>query len=205
MNRERRQFFEMVLAAVCPPLLTIATASLTFWLDDLTGEMGRRDHSQVLMPLMITGAVVLAAAILLDLLAIERLPASTAADVRGVLSTSSIGSLAFLAVWVTAAARQQDYAGEMVMFLCLPTLTICGVLLWFTARAVKRVSLRALLLALFVLATVWVEGQCQTATRGEAEDRIFMFNSLLVAFAVALRLGVWGATEFSEVPKGSSA
>ena len=195
----RNRVLEMLLGAVCPPLLTITAAIFAVWLEDLANGRSSRDDSQILTPLMIPGAVSLAVAIFLDLRAIERLFVSVAADVRATLAASSFASLAFLAVWVTATARQKDvgYAGETVLFLCLPTLLICAVLWWFTARAVKRVALRALLLTGFVLATVWVEWQCQAENRGATEERVFMMNSLLVALAVAVRLCIWGATEFA--------
>jgi hypothetical protein len=93
----------------------------------------------------------------------------------------------------------------MVLFLGLPTLLICGVLLWSTARGVKRRPLRALLLALFVLATAWAEAECRAGNHGDVDDRAFMLNSLLVALAVALRLCVWGAAGFSSAPRGSGA
>src|SRR6266542_145254 len=189
-NAELRRRFEMLLATALPPLLTVVTAALTVWLGDLTNGRVSRDHSQMLTPLMTAGAVVLAAAILLDLRALERLPARAAADIRGLLSTSSLGSLAFLAVWVTDQARHDQFrdAGATVLLLCLSTLSICGILLWSTAREIKRLPLRALMLALFVLATVWAEEQCRAGNRGDVEDRMFMLNSLLVALAVALRL-----------------
>ena len=113
-------------------------------------------------------------------------------------------TLVFLAVGATAQAGREDISngGEIVMFICLPTLLVSTLLLWYSARAIQRTSLRVLLLAGFVFATAWAEWQSQTENRGGTEERALMFNSLLVALAVAIRLCVWGATEYRTIEGG---
>ena len=196
---ERRYLFEWAWAAICPPLLGAVTWVLMLaWLEDVDGVRSLPSYSQALMPLMITGFMVLAAVILLDLRAIEKLPALVAADLRWVFCGSAMVSLLFVAVWITARAvrEQPPYGDEMLMFVYLPTLLVCAPLLWFSARAIRRIRHRALVLAGFVSVTTWVELQCHAGSRGDLEERVLMFNSLIVALAVALRLCVWGATEF---------
>lgn len=195
----RRQVIEIVWALVCPPLLALATVILMLgWLESVEGFRSFRGNSQLLLTLNVTGSVLLSAVILLDLRAFERLSAIGAANVRLALHVSALVSLVFLVVWVTTEAGRDNtsYSGEIVMFICLPTLFVCAPLLWFSARAIERTSLRVLLLALFVMATVWVEWQCQTENRSSTEESVLMFNSLLVALAFAIRLCVWGATEY---------
>ena len=204
---ERRHIFEMLLAFVCPPLLAITTViSMFVWLENVAGIQAFRGYSQILVPLSVTGAILLSTIILLDLRANERLSALSAADVRLALCVSALVSLVFLAVWVTTQAGRDNssYNGEIVMFICLPMLLVCAPLLWYSARAIQRTSLRVLLLAGFVTATVWAECQCQTANQGSPEERALMFNSLLVALALTIRLCAWGATEFRRVEGGGT-
>lgn len=204
-NLERRDVFEMLLALVCPPLLAITAVILILgWIENVEGFVTSRDFAQNLVMLNVTGAVLLSGVILLDLRAAQKLSALAAADVRVALCMSALVSLLFLAVWMTSETERAGNPdlGAIVMFICLPMLLVCAPLLWYSARAVQRPSLRALMLAGFVMATVWAELQCQSERSNSAEDRVLMFNSLLVALAVAISLCVWGATEF-RTPKAA--
>ncbi len=196
---KHRYVSELALAWIGPPALTIATVFLTVgWLENSDAAGSFRSHSHFLMPLMIPGAAVVAAVILLDLRLVEKLPAATSVDARLSLYVSALVSLMFMAVGVTAetAPGSGGEIGALVMFICLPMLLFCTPLLWFSARAIQRVSHRLLLLTGFVLATVWTEWQCQTENVRGNEDRVVMFHSLLFALVVAIRLCTWSARAF---------
>lgn len=76
-----------------------------------------------------------------------------------------------------------------------PTLLVSGVLVWRTARALARVSRRAVdwVLIGYVLALAGVE-LWLTAGRF-AEERLVAGNSLPMALAVVLRVIVWNWIE----------
>lgn len=195
----RRHIFEMLLALVIPPSLAIATLiSMLGCLESVESFRAFRGFAQALVLLNVTGAVLLSAVILLDLRAVEQLSARSAAEVRLALYVSALVSLAFLVAGATAQAVRDDSSdgGAIVMFICLPTLMVCAPLLWYSARAIQRGSLRPWLLAGFVMATFGAEWQCQTENRSGTEERALMLHSLLVALAVTIRLCVWGATEY---------
>ena len=202
---KRREVVELLLALVCPPLLAIATVILILgWLENMEGFHTFRGNYQLLALLNVTGAVLLSGVILLDLRAAAKLSALTAVDVRVALCVSALVTLLFLAVWVTAEAGHDNGfdCGAIVMFICLPMLLVCAPLLWYSARAIQRTSLRVFLLFGFVVATAWAEWQCQVENRSSTEERALMFNSLLVALAFAIRLCVWGAREYRAAEGG---
>jgi len=183
----------LVCALICPPALTLLLGVLMGdWLETEPGNSSRANISQVLMPLMLGGTILLAAFISLDCWASEKLD-SAAGEFRTALSLSTIVALTFLTVWATAQAERNhvSYAGELVVFMCLPLLLVCAPLLWFSAKAVQSALQRTLMLAVFTGATALVELQCYNQDYGNAEEQVFMVHSLLIALALALRLGTW--------------
>ena len=190
-----------------PPLLTIGTVIvILIGLEGGTGSHAFDRGSQASMFFNTTGVVLVFAGILLDLRARENSSALAAWDVRFTHCVSALFSLLFLVGWITGQAGLGDGSdfGTMVMFIFLPKLLVCTPLLWYSARVLRRTSLRVGLLASFVAATVWAESQGQAQNRGDFEERLLMVNSLLVAFAVAIALCVWGATEFRSAEGGES-
>jgi hypothetical protein len=195
---DARSLFELAWAAICPPSLAILTWILTgLWQDAGADEDSGKGISLLLFPLVLGGMTILAAVIYLDCRAVEKFR-SAAGDIRVALGVSTAVTLIFLSVWTTAEAGRShlQYAEELALFLCLPVLLVCTPLLWYSARAIELSYRRLVMMALFVCATALVELKCQSGNLGNAEEQLFMWHSLLVALALAILLGIWGAKEF---------
>lgn len=100
-------------------------------------------------------------------------------------------------LWMVYVA-DRIHAGEALLVALMiggPTLLVSGVLVWRTARALARVSRRAVdwVLIGYVLALAGVE-LWLTAGRF-AEERLVAGNSLPMALAVVLRVIVWNWIE----------
>jgi len=155
---------------------------------------------------MLGGTILISAMIALDCWAGENLGGAPD-DFRSALVISTIVALTFLAVWVTAQAERNrvSYAGELVVFMCLPVLLVCAPLLWFSAQAIQRTPRRWLMLTVFVSATALVELHCLNTDHRNWEEQVFMVHSLLIALALALRLGTWWCGGSSRLPREPGA
>jgi len=186
-------FFELTWAGMCPPLLAILTVFLAnAWLESMATANSRATAATLLVPLMLAGMTILSAVIYFDCRAIEAFR-SRAAKVRTTQGISAAITLVFLSVAMTAQAGQGQVSGgaALVMFLCLPVLFLCAGLLWHAATIIKSSFRRGLMLTGFVALTALVEWQSTSEVVRNAEERLFMLNSLLVAVAFAIQLSVW--------------
>ena len=187
---------EISLAGFLVPLVTILALMLVLRMADT--ESASEGPFGFLMPLMFPGALALSTAILLDSRFASHFSENVASDIRTILWTVTLLTVGVLFVWVTdrADSSHSGDAAGFVIFLCLPTLLICSLLLWFAAKTVQRSTLRILMLGGFIVATLFTEWRCQLKLGG-SEERLFMLHSLLVAFVLAVALCVWGNKEFS--------
>jgi len=174
-----------------PLALLLGWLAETFVANEIVTKPGT-SLSEVLIPLILGGMVLVSAVIALDCWADEKLGAFIS-DFRTALAISTSVALTFLAVWVTAQAERNQVsdAAEFVLFLCLPVLLVCSPLLWFSARAIRGTPRRLLLLTVFLAACALVELHCLNRDYRNSEEQLFMLHSLLIAVALTLRLGTW--------------
>ena len=128
------------------------------------------------------------------------------ARVAGLFRASMIG-LSVLCVWA-ACDNQERHAsdeGATIMFICLPTLLICGGLLWSALRNIPRISVQILTLMAFTLAMTRVELWIRSGSIGRWEDALIVSHSMLVALAAANWLCVWSWRTFSAPEKECSS
>jgi cytochrome bd-type quinol oxidase subunit 2 len=186
-------FFELTWAGMCPPLLAVfAVVLANAWLENTATENSQVTTATLLVPLMFAGMTILTSAIYFDCRAIEAFR-SRAARVRTTQGISAAITLIFLSVAKTAQAEQGQVpdTAALVLFLCLPVLFLCAGLLWHAATIIKSSFRRGLMLTGFVALTAFVEWQSTSVDVRNAEERLFMMNSLLVAAAFAIQLSVW--------------
>ncbi|MFO1514830.1 MAG: hypothetical protein U1F83_18295 [Verrucomicrobiota bacterium] len=193
-----RRMFALAWAAICPPSLAILTVTITnFCLENTSRERSNATATNLLFPLMVGGMAILLAAIYFNCRTAET-PAATNSRIQALIGISSAITLTVLAVAVTGQAerRQVSQASELVIFLCLPVLLVCAGLLWHATSIIRSPFRRALMLTGFLAATALVELWGDNQTQRNAEERLFMLNSMLVALAFAIQLVVWSAKEF---------
>lgn len=188
-----RMSFEIAWAAIWPPLMAILVALIA----DVLWENAAHDNSESttarqLMPLMLGGMAILSALIYFDCRAKEAFR-SRADKIRTTQGISTAITMIFLAVAVVAQGdhRQASDTAALVLFLCLPVLFVCAGFLWHAATLIRGSFHRGLILVAFVITTALVELLSLREVHGNAEERLFMLNSLLVALAFAIHLGVW--------------
>jgi hypothetical protein len=199
-RRPHKRVNALVFAAICPPALAVLPGLLfANWIDIEAGDGSRASISQLLMPLMLGGTIILSAGITLECWVDANL-GSMASEFRTVLGISTLVTLTLLAMSVTAQAERHrvSYAAEFVVFLCLPFLLVCAPLLWSSAKNIKNTRLRSLMLTLFTGATALIEWQCRIEDFRNAEEKLFTLHSLLIALALAIWLGAWGNTQFRQ-------
>jgi heme/copper-type cytochrome/quinol oxidase subunit 4 len=199
-RRLNKAVSELVCALICPPVLTVLLGLIfEIWWESEAGGLSAASISQVLIPLMMGGTILLSAVIALECWAGEKL-GTTASDFRTALGFSASVALTFLAVWVTAQAERNrvSAAAELVTFMCLPVLLVCALLLWFSAKAIQSTPRRLLMLTVFTSMTALLELQCHNKDYGNAEEQLFSLHSLLIALALGIRLCTWGHKQFRQ-------
>jgi hypothetical protein len=194
---------ELAWAALFPPLVAVLTVLLTVSL--LGDGETRNTHADFLIPLMLGSMAVLCATIFFDCRATKAFR-SRAAEVRTTQGISTGITLVFLAAVTTSQAdhyRASDEAA-LILFLCLPVLFVCAGLLWHAATMIQSPFRRGLMLAGFVALTALVELQGFREVSRYADERLFMLNSLLVAAAFAVQLGIWSTRELGRRAKDAA-
>jgi len=151
--------------------------------------------AHLLLLVMVPSMALVALAIELDV----RLARTARPGIEGAresLAFATCFALALYVIWLGIAAEEAkvSYLTEIV-FVGMIVLAVSAPLLWFTARSLVGARQRALLLGGFVAVTAAVELSFDLRG-GEVEERMFTWHSLLIALALALRLGSWGLKEF---------
>lgn len=199
LPRVGRMPFELVWAAICPPLVALLTVILgSEWWERVVPENSDVNPTHLLMPLMLGGMAVLSAVIYFDRRAVDAFHAH-ADRIRTTQGISAAITLIYLAVAVTALAgeRRDSDAAVMVLFLCLPVLLVSAVFLWHTASMIQGFLRRALLLSGFVIITALVEWLSARGGSRDPEERMLTLHSLLIALAFAIHLSTWSTRALS--------
>lgn len=116
------------------------------------------------------------------------------------LGFSSFVAFVLFLVWVAAAMDRSGSRKPGVEFLlCVLIVGTCAPLWWSAVRQVERAEHRWALLGGSVIATAAMELAFE-ASAEDAEERFFLYQSILVASALGIRLAVWGLKEFREPP-----
>jgi len=191
--RVGRMPFELAWAAVCSPLVAILVALLLEALRESPSYAGvTASGTGFLIPLMFAGMAVLASLIYFDCRAVEVF-CSRAGMIRVTQGISAAITMIYLSVAVTADGdqRRASDAAAMVLFLGVPVLIACTGLLWHVATLIQNSLRRGLILVGFVTMTALLELLSAHSTGQNAEERLFMLHSLLVALAFGIHLGIW--------------
>ena len=160
------------------------------------GFEGTRD---ALCFLLLVSLPALAAAIEIDV-RLKCLGSPIAEGARGLLGCSSFLAFVLFLVWAAEAmADSKSHEAGFEFLLCVLIVGTCGPLLWSAAGQLARTEHRLALLGGHVIATIALELAFDESNQ-DAEERFFLYQSVPVALAVALRLGVWGWREFNQPP-----